>query len=102
MSSYKVEGQALIYEMPKELDHHVAQHLCSRLDTLIETHSVTELILDFSKTEFMDSSGVGVVIGRSRNLKFRGGKVYAMNMGRRVKMLFQSAGLNKIIEVRGE
>lgn len=102
MKSYKVEGQALIYEMPKELDHHVAQHLCSQLDMLIEMHAITELVLDFSKTEFMDSSGIGVVIGRSRNLHFRGGKVCAMNMGKRVKMLFQSAGLDKIVEVRGE
>lgn len=102
MKSYKVEGQALIYEMPKELDHHVAQYLCQQLDMLIETHSVTELVLDFAKTEFMDSSGIGVVIGRSRIMQFRGGKVCAIHMGKRVKMLFESAGLSKIVEVRGE
>lgn len=100
--SYKLEGKELIYEMPKELDHHVAQQLCRELDMLIETHAVTTLVLDFKQTEFMDSSGIGVMIGRSRNMQFRDGKVYAIHMGKRVHMLFLSAGLNKIIEERGE
>lgn len=100
MELYKIEGHALFYEMPKELDHHIAQNLCGELDMLIETHAITELVLDFSKTEFMDSSGIGVIIGRSRTMQFRGGKVAAINMGRRVGMLFDSAGLGKIVEKR--
>lgn len=100
MNVYKIEGQSLVYKMPKELDHHVAQKLCSELDMLIETNAITELVFDFFNTEFMDSSGIGVIIGRSRTMQFRGGKVVAINMGRRVQMLFQSAGLGKIVEER--
>ena len=100
MKYYRIEGCTLIYDMPKELDHHVAQKLCSELDMLIETHTITELVLDFSQTEFMDSSGIGVIIGRRRTMQFRGGRVVALNMGRRVQMLFHSAGLGKIIEER--
>jgi stage II sporulation protein AA (anti-sigma F factor antagonist) len=84
--------------MPKELDHHVAQRLCGELDMLIETNRVMQLVLDFSDTEFMDSSGIGVIIGRSRIMQFRGGKVVAIRMGKRVNMLFHSAGLEKIVE----
>ena len=57
---YEVRGRGLIYRMPKELDHHVAQQLCKELDMLIETLSIQELELDFLETEFMDSSGIGV------------------------------------------
>ena len=97
---YQVDGQVLTYVMPRELDHHVAQSLCKRLDMLIESYSITELILDFEETEFMDSSGIGVIIGRGKTMQFRGGKVCAVHMGKRVNMIFQSAGLGKMVEVK--
>ena len=99
---YEVKGQALIYQMPKELDHHVATPLCKELDMLIEAYSIKELELDFGKTEFMDSSGIGVVIGRSKAMQYRNGSISATHLGRRVAMIFQSAGLHKIVEVKGE
>lgn len=97
---YEVRGHALIYQMPKELDHHVAQQLCKELDMLVEAFTVQELELDFEKTEFMDSSGIGVIIGRSKTMQFRGGKFSASHLSRRVSMIFQSAGLQKIVEVK--
>lgn len=97
---YEVRGRGLIYRMPKELDHHVAQQLCKELDMLIETFSIQELELDFSETEFMDSSGIGVIIGRSKTMQYRGGKIKASHLSRRVAMVFQSVGLQKIVEVK--
>lgn len=99
---YEVKGQTLIYYMPKEVDHHVSQQLCKELDMLIESFAVKELELNFEKTEFMDSSGIGVIIGRSKTMQFRDGKISASHLSRRVKMIFQSAGLQKILEVKGE
>lgn len=98
--NYQINGQVLTFYMPKELDHHVAQGLCKELDMLIESYVVRELILDFQNTEFMDSSGIGVIIGRGKTMQFRGGKIYASHMGKRVKMIFDSAGLGKMIEVK--
>lgn len=100
--SYEVKGQVLIYQMPKELDHHVAERLCKELDMLVEAFTIQELELDFAKTEFMDSSGIGVVIGRSKTMQFRGGRISASHLGKRVKMMFESVGLQKIVEVKGE
>ena len=99
---YEVKGQVLTYQMPKEVDHHVAQSLCRELDMLIEAYGVRELELDFEKTEFMDSSGIGVIIGRSKTMKFRGGKLSVAHIGKRVEMIFQSAGLAKIVEIKRE
>jgi len=96
---YTVLGKTLNYEMPQELDHHVAKQLCRELDRLIEAHAITELILDFAQTEFMDSSGIGVVIGRSRMMRFREGNIYVVNMGERVETIFRAAGLDKIVEI---
>ena len=97
---FELRGQALIYYMPKELDHHVAQQLCRELDMLVETYMVKELELDFNQTEFMDSSGIGVVIGRSKTMQFREGKVFASHFNRRVEMIFKSAGLHRIVEIK--
>ena len=97
---YEMRGTALVYRMPKELDHHVAQQLCKELDMLVESFSIRELELDFAKTEFMDSSGIGVIIGRSKTMQYRGGRLMASHLSRRVAMIFQSAGLYKIVEVK--
>ena len=98
--NYQVDGQTLIFYMPKELDHHVAKDLCKELDILVESFMVKELVLDFTKTEFMDSSGIGVIIGRGKLMQFRGGKIYASHMGKRVKMIFDSVGLGRMVEIR--
>ena len=98
--NYAVEGVCLTYQMPKELDHHVAKDMCQELDRLIETYGITELILDFSRTEFMDSSGIGVVIGRSKTMRFRGGSIVATGIGKRVDTILRSAGLYQIIQVK--
>ncbi len=100
--SYKREGTTLYYQMPKELDHHVAQRLCRELDSLIEVYQIKELILDFSNTEFMDSSGIGVVIGRQKTMKFHQGILYVEHLGARVVTIFKAAGLFQIVKVKGE
>lgn len=96
---YRLEGKKLVFCMPKELDHHVAKTLCGELDTMIENYGVRELVFDFSETEFMDSSGIGVLIGRSKTMRFQQGSVYACGMGPRVKRIFEAAGLYKMIKV---
>ncbi len=97
---YEVSGQALTYYMPKELDHHVAQKMCKELDMLVDAYMIKELVLDFQETEFMDSSGVGVMIGRSKTMQFHEGKLCVKNMKNRIDSIFRSAGLQKIIEVK--
>lgn len=97
---YEVRGHALVYQMPVELDHHVASMLCKELDMLIESFLITELEMDFTETEFMDSSGIGVIIGRSKTMQFRNGKLSVSHMGHRVETIFRSAGLQRIVEVK--
>lgn len=98
--AYKVSGGVLTYVMPQELDHHVAKDLCRELDMLIESYQIKELVLDFAQTEFMDSSGIGVIIGRSKTMHFHRGVIVATNLGKRVKTIFESAGLYRIIRIK--
>ena len=98
---YKFEmGQGkLRVVVPKELDHHLATQLKEEADLLIETYHVKTLIFDFTNTEFMDSSGIGVLIGRSRNSSFSGGQVVATNLSPRVEQIFRISGLQRLITV---
>ena len=60
--SYK--GTILIASLEGELDHHSAQYVRQKIDSELMKSSNRDMILDFSKVSFMDSSGIGVVIGR--------------------------------------
>lgn len=99
---YEVHRTLLVYQMPKELDHHVAEMLCRELDMLVQSFGIQELELDFKNTEFMDSSGIGVVIGRSKTMNFRGGKLSASHISKRIAMMLRAVGLEKIVELKGE
>ena len=94
---YQCKNGQLIVEMPKEIDHHCAKELREDIDRMIEISHVKTLVFDFSRTEFMDSSGIGVLIGRCRNLGYTGGSVQAVHLNERVKKIFMVSGLSKLI-----
>lgn len=101
-TQYEVAESCLIIKVPQELDHHYADIMRTEVELLLQIHRTRNLVFDFEETEFMDSSGIGVLIGRSRNLGFCNGVVYAKNLNSRVKKIFQASGLNKIIYVMKE
>lgn len=95
--TYEITGNRMIAYMPRELDHHKAEELRRKWDMAIEGSNIKELVFDFSETEFMDSSGIGVLIGRTRKIGYFGGHAYAMGLNERVSRLFLAAGLQEII-----
>jgi stage II sporulation protein AA (anti-sigma F factor antagonist) len=67
---------------------------------MILNGNVRELVFDFAGTEFMDSSGIGVVIGRCRTLGYYNGTVYVMNVNDRVDKLFRASGVYQIVKIK--
>lgn len=96
-NQYEIRDGSLFVWMPRELDHHEAGKLRAQTDLLIENYHIRQLVFDFSQTEFMDSSGIGVIIGRCRNMGYFGGEVVAQNLNERVEKIFTMSGLHKII-----
>lgn len=94
----ELTGNCLTVHVPKELDHHEASQLKMEADLLIDAYHVKMLVFDFGETEFMDSSGIGVIIGRCRNMGYYGGEVYAKNLNDRLKKIFLVSGLHKLIK----
>jgi stage II sporulation protein AA (anti-sigma F factor antagonist) len=95
----KREGGRLTVWLPKEVDHHAAARIREEADRYLESGSVSELFFDFRETEFMDSSGIGMLMGRYRMMHLMGGRVAACNLHRNVYRIIQMAGLEKIIEI---
>ena len=95
---YELKEGCLTISMPKELDHHSAEQLRMEADLLIDSYRVRNLVFDFSGTEFMDSSGIGVLIGRCRNMSYCGGSVKAQHMNDRIQKIFRISGLHKLME----
>lgn len=96
---YEITEGCLRIAVPHELDHHCARQLQQEADQLIEMYHVHKLIFDFKETEFMDSSGIGVLIGRSKNMQFSGGSVSAAHLNARVEKIFRMSGLKHLIQI---
>ena len=83
-----------------ELDHHVAAQIREAVDDeLAEDLALKNIEFDFKDLSFMDSSGIGVIMGRYKVAKSRGGRVYASNVKPQVKKLLSISGLMNILTV---
>ena len=70
-------------------------------EILVE-RNVREVVFDFRKTVFMDSSGIGLVMGRFREMELIGGKVRAVHVGERMRRILVMSGVTRVIEVEEE
>ncbi len=91
------DGERLTVRLSGELDHFCAQSVRRELDGLIADPSVRWLILDMAGLQFMDTTGIGVVLGRYRQLRDRGGAVGVVRMGDHVARIFHMSGLDRVI-----
>lgn len=79
-----------------ELDHHAARPLRERVDSALLQSGVSELHLDFSGVTFMDSSGIGLIMGRYRQMAGRGGKLRVTGASERLLRVMKLAGLERL------
>lgn len=92
------DGNRLVVALEGELDHFCAQSVRRDLDSQIADPSIRQLILDFSTLTFMDSSGIGVILGRYRILRERGGSVAVIHMNAHVNRIFHLSGMDRVIQ----
>lgn len=97
-TSYEISGRCLIIRLNEELDHHNAIQIREKADKLIERNHVKHIIFDFSSSGFMDSAGIGVIMGRYKKIIFIGGKIAVASVNSTVDRIFRLSGLYKIID----
>ena len=69
---------------------------------MIEKNHIKYVIFDFGKTEFMDSSGIGAIMGRYRMIRLIGGEVWAVHTNARIKKILTMSGMTKIMQIYEE
>lgn len=83
-----------------EIDHHSAKSMREEIDLVTSTVRPKELILDFSGVSFMDSSGIGLIMGRYKSMQSIDGKVTVQNPSYPIKKVMKLAGLDRIVVFR--
>lgn len=96
---FKSSKDKLIVYLTGELDHHNAEEVRIKIDDRLDRDNYNKLIMDFSDVTFMDSSGIGVVIGRYKKITLRKGSICVVNVSGVVKRVFELSGMFKIIKV---
>lgn len=97
-SFFEVEDTCLIVHITDDLDHHKVISLREKADSLILRERIKNIVFDFDGVTFMDSSGIGMIMGRYKKVIFTGGKVGVAGVGSNVDRIFRLSGLYKIIE----
>ena len=96
-SFYNKEDKQLIFKLEEDIDECVAQKIRRKLDNEIERYMPKEVIFDFNNVSFMDSAGIGLIIGRYKLANMLGGKVQVANMTQPVRKIFEMSGMQRII-----
>lgn len=99
MEEFQVIDNCLMVRLPEEVDHHRAAYICESADRFILRKDVQNVIFDFEDTRFMDSSGIGIIMGRYRKISCFGGRVYAIHADRQIQRILKISGLNKVVEI---
>lgn len=88
--------QVMTVWLSGELDHHAARSLREQVDSLIGRSPAKAMRLDFSGVTFMDSSGIGLIMGRYRLMAARGGTLTVVGASERLLRVMKLAGLEKL------
>lgn len=92
-------GQVVTAFLEGDIDHHTAKELREKIDREIELNMPTLLILDFSSVGFMDSSGIGLVMGRYRILSKTGAELSVTGCSPNIYKVMKLAGLEKLAHI---
>ena len=88
----------LIVRVEGELDMHVADKFRQIVDNALETSGVKHILFNFEAVKFIDSSGLGVILGRYKKINAASGKVLVAHIQPQVMQIFELSGLLKIIK----
>lgn len=95
----ETKNDVLLLRLSGELDHHSADVLRAETTKAIETHDIRHIILNLEQLDFMDSSGLGVILGRYKQIKQLNGEMVVCAISPPIQRLFDMSGLFKIIRL---
>lgn len=99
---YQIQENCLTIYLPEDVDHCGVTGMGEEVDAMIEKNHIKHIIFDFEDTVFMDSSGLGAIMGRYKLVKMLGGEVWGVHASERIKTLLTMSGMNQIIRIYEE
>ena len=94
-----VSGEVVTAYLDGEIDHHTASVMRNEIDAAVEKNIPTMLVLDFRDVSFMDSSGIGLVMGRYKVLKPLGAELHVTNTSPQIGKVMKLAGLDRLAKM---
>ncbi|MGB7605073.1 MAG: anti-sigma F factor antagonist [Lutisporaceae bacterium] len=89
----------LIIRIDGDIDHHTCEEIRNKVDQEINRRNPKSIIFDMKNVNFMDSSGIGVIIGRYKLIMTSGGITTMINVKPQIKRVYDICGLKKIIPI---
>ncbi|MCI8586649.1 MAG: anti-sigma factor antagonist [Lachnospiraceae bacterium] len=102
MDMLEVRGHCLVVHLPEELDHHRTEEIRREIDRIVSSRPVEEVEFDFSRTAFMDSAGIGMLIGRYKIMKALNGGIRLSHMNRQIQRILSLSGVLKYMKLERE
>ena len=98
-SKFYEKDKLLIFKISEEIDDHSAQKIRRRADYEIERYMPKRVVFDFNCVTFMDSAGIGLIIGRYKFANLLGAKLEVTNLTKSVEKIFEMSGILKLIPI---
>ncbi len=95
----EVKGDVVVAYLEGELDHHTARQMREEIDAAVDSNMPTLLVLDFKDITFMDSSGIGLVMGRYKLLSKNNAELAITNPSPQIYKVMQLAGLTRLAKI---
>lgn len=95
--TYIKKDKRLIFEIEEDIDECCVQKIRRRIDNEIQRYMPKEVIFDFSNVSFMDSAGIGLIIGRYKLINMIGGELKIANVNTQIQKIFEMSGLLRLI-----
>ena len=100
--NFSLKKDTLTVGLSGEIDHHVCDEIRTDIDREFARCGAVSLNFDFSSVTFMDSSGIGMIMGRYKNIRFAGGTVLAVRVNERIRRILTLSGVYKYIDIYEE
>ncbi len=98
-TEYIKQDKALVVRISEEIDQDTVDKIKRKIDDEIEKYIPKKVIFDFEDITFMDSSGIGMVLGRYKLIKLIGGDMEIVNVSKTVNRIFKMSGIGRIIPI---
>lgn len=99
MRKFRVSGGRLFVKINEDLDHYLTEQIRDEIDLEIEQNGVLHIVFDFSGMNFMDSAGIGLIMGRYKKVYLQGGSINIIGISPAIDRILRISGLYKIVNL---